>query len=286
MTHLPLVSILTPSFNQAGWLQDNLDSVRNQTYPSVEHIVMDGGSTDRTREVLESTGATVTWRSEPDNGQSHALNKAYRLSKGEIIGWLNSDDAYVDRRAIQMAVDVFRKHPEVGVVFGHGLLVTQTNVAMQFIWAPSFAQRVLNVLTPYVQPSVFIRRSALGESLVNESLQYVMDLDLWLRLAPSTRFKRVNIVVGLDRNQPQRKSLAPAMSREIADHEQARGRDPDGRAIKLSRKLLKVGFRIAGLPGAMRMPSRIDPAITLEYRPAGRRMQYQIATRRANMSQE
>src|SRR5712671_7361166 len=91
----PLVSVLTPSFNQAGWLADNLRSVAAQTYPSVEHVVMDGGSSDSSIELLERhERAGLTWRSERDRGQSHALNKAFALSSGEIIGWLNSDDAY------------------------------------------------------------------------------------------------------------------------------------------------------------------------------------------------
>jgi len=80
--NLPLVSILTPSFNQAAFLTDNLRSVARQTYPNVEHIVMDGGSTDGSVEILRDAGGSVKWRSEPDNGQSDAVNKAFRESRG------------------------------------------------------------------------------------------------------------------------------------------------------------------------------------------------------------
>ena len=95
----PLVSILTPSFNQAAWLGDNLRSVACQTYPDIEHVVMDGGSTDGSVDILRAAGDSIVWRSEPDRGQSDAINKAFSLSHGEIIGWINSDDAYFDCRA-------------------------------------------------------------------------------------------------------------------------------------------------------------------------------------------
>lgn len=95
----PLVSVLTPSFNQAQWLGDAIRSVRCQTYPRVEHIVMDGGSSGATLAVLKNAPESVIWRSERDGGQSDALNKALALSEGEIIGCLNSDDAYFARVA-------------------------------------------------------------------------------------------------------------------------------------------------------------------------------------------
>src|SRR5713226_6394238 len=113
-----LVSILTPSFNQARWLADNLRSVTNQTYPHIEHIIMDGGSTDSSVEILKKAGPNVRWRSEPDRGQSHALNKAFAESRGEVIGWLNSDDAYFTPTAVAEAVQVFERCPDVNVVYG------------------------------------------------------------------------------------------------------------------------------------------------------------------------
>jgi glycosyltransferase involved in cell wall biosynthesis len=115
----PLVSILTPSFNQARWLVDTLQSVARQTYPHIEHIVMDGGSTDGTVDLLTHAGSRVTWKSEPDRGQSHALNKALAASTGEIIGWINSDDAYYDVDAVAAVAQCFARHPEVDVVYGH-----------------------------------------------------------------------------------------------------------------------------------------------------------------------
>ena len=116
----PLVSILTPSFNQGRWLGDNLASVAAQSYGSIEHVVMDGGSRDETLDLLEATDGRVKWRSEPDRGQSHALNKALGASEGEYIGWLNSDDAYFSRDAVSDVVSVFDADPSVNVVYGPG----------------------------------------------------------------------------------------------------------------------------------------------------------------------
>lgn len=100
----PLVSILTPSSNQANWLADARGSVENRSYPNIEHIVMDGGSTDGSVELLRKEGGShVRWWSEADRGQSHALNKALAISHGGIIGWLNPDDAYFARDAVAMA---------------------------------------------------------------------------------------------------------------------------------------------------------------------------------------
>ena len=104
----PLVSILTPSFNQGRFLRDCLDSVARQTYPRVEHIVVDGGSTDDSRQILAEAGDTVRWMSEPDQGQADAVNKAFEASTGEIVGWLNSDDGLFSVDTIEQVVGRFR----------------------------------------------------------------------------------------------------------------------------------------------------------------------------------
>src|SRR5258707_986120 len=100
----PLVSVVTPSFNQGRWLIENLRSVAVQSYPLIEHVVMDGGSTDGSLAVLADASPSVVWESGPDNGQSDAINKAFRRSSGEIIGWLNSDDAYFSSDVVDKAV--------------------------------------------------------------------------------------------------------------------------------------------------------------------------------------
>jgi len=200
----PLVSILTPSYNQAAWLRDTLTSVAAQTYARVEHVVMDGGSTDGSVELLRRTPG-VNWVSEPDHGQSHALNKAFAASAGEIIGWLNSDDAYVDRAVVEDVVSCFQAHPEADVVYGHAVRADQKGRVSHVLWIPPFSTWLLHWKCFLVQPAVFFRRAALGDCFLDERFQFAMDWELWLRLARSGTFHRLNRVLAIDRDQPGRK---------------------------------------------------------------------------------
>jgi len=205
--NLPLVSILTPSFNQASFLTDNLRSVACQTYPRVEHIVMDGGSTDDSAVILSDSGSEVTWRSEPDEGQADAVNKAFRESRGEIIGWLNSDDAYFDCTVIEDVVAYFVSHPDVDVVYGHCLQTTGDGTALQVLWAPRFDPDLQKAVNLQAQPSTFMRRRALSDPLLDTSFHFAMDYELWLRLASQNRrFGRIDRILSIDRHQLDRKS--------------------------------------------------------------------------------
>lgn len=203
----PLVSILTPSFNQARWLGDNLASVSCQTYLHVEHIVMDGGSNDGSVEILEAAGESIRWRSESDRGQSHAINKAFSESRGEIIGWLNSDDAYFDCQVVESAVALFSASPDVDIIYGHALKTTGEGAFIQVLWAPPFDHDLLKAVDFIVQPAAFIRRSALTDPMLNEEYHFAMDYELWMRLAKQGHtFERLNRVMAVDRHQPERKS--------------------------------------------------------------------------------
>jgi glycosyltransferase involved in cell wall biosynthesis len=203
----PLISVLTPSYNQAKWIGDCLNSVACQTYPAFEHIVCDGGSTDGTVALLEASGAHVTWVSEPDRGQSHALNKAFGMSRGEIIGWMNSDDAYFDCGVFSRVAEYFARYPEVDVIYGHCVRIDEDGRVVWVPSAPPFSRRRLKWLTFIGQPAVFMRRSALAEPLIDESFDFSMDWELWLRLSKDHRFKRVDDVLAADRYQPERKNV-------------------------------------------------------------------------------
>jgi len=203
----PLVSVLTPSYNQATWLSANLESVACQTYPSIEHIVMDGGSNDESVAILEAAGDSVTWRSEPDRGQADAVNKAFSASSGEIVGWLNSDDAYFDCDVVEDVVRFFECNPSVDVVYGHAARVAPNGAVISIIWVPGFSDRRLKVFDYIVQPSAFIRRRVLTEPMLDVSMHFAMDYELWLRLAKQgKRFRRLHRVVGIDRVQPAQKT--------------------------------------------------------------------------------
>jgi glycosyltransferase involved in cell wall biosynthesis len=206
VSYQPLVSVLTPSFNQARWLEDNLRSVACQTYLRVEHIVMDGGSTDGSRALLEAAGPKVRWKSEPDRGQSHALNKAFADSGGDIIGWVNSDDAYFDSRVVADVVSFFDHNPGVDALYGHAAYVNADGRILHYFWAPPFRSRMLRLYDYILQPTVFCRRRALGDHLVDESFEFAMDYELWLRLAQRSRLARFDRVIAIDRVQPKRKT--------------------------------------------------------------------------------
>jgi glycosyltransferase involved in cell wall biosynthesis len=245
----PLVSVLTPSFNQARWLGDNLQSVRRQTYEHIEHIVMDGGSTDGSVALLQSeAGRGVVWRSEPDGGQSEAINKAFRASHGEIIGWLNSDDAYVHSEVVSKAVARFMADPRVDVVYGHAVLVDADGLCLQAMWVPPHHSRLLSFSNYVVQPAAFIRRSATADFLVDETYDYAMDRELWLRLAQRHRFSRLDELLAVDRHHAHRKSY---LMRDVGAQDAARLRAtyqaPAGSWHRLLLKFVKIAYRLAGV---------------------------------------
>lgn len=181
---LPLVSIVTPSFNQAQFLEETIRSVLNQDYPRIEYIVIDGGSTDESVEIIEKyEGQLAYWVSEPDRGQAYAINKGWQRATGEIVAYLNSDDLYT-ADAVTTAVRALLSNPDVCIVYGDALVIDEHS---DVIWqAPATPFDISGVITTKVkmpQPSVFVRRSALDTvGLLDERLHYCMDYDLWIRL--------------------------------------------------------------------------------------------------------
>ncbi|MFL5954452.1 MAG: glycosyltransferase family 2 protein [Gaiellaceae bacterium] len=201
------VSVVTPSFNQARWLGDTIRSVAVQDYPDIEHVVMDGGSTDDSPDILAASPSLTAWRSEPDRGQSHAINKAFAASTGDIIGWLNSDDAYFDPQVISAVVAEFERRPPADVVYGHAALVNGAGRVLHALWAPPFNGRLLRRTNFLIQPAVFVRRSAIGTALVDEHFDLLMDRELWLRLlASGCRFRRIDRILAIDRHWAGRKA--------------------------------------------------------------------------------
>jgi glycosyltransferase involved in cell wall biosynthesis len=246
-----LVSILTPSFNQACWLADNLRSVANQTHPHIEHIVMDGGSTDGSVDILRGqAGPHVRWVSEPDRGQSHALNKGFAESRGGIIGWLNSDDAYFTPTAVAEAVQLFERCPDVDVVYGHAALVNADGLILQMIWVPPFSYRLFRYHNFISQPAAFIRRYALEARIADEAYDYSMDRELWLRLGRHHRFVRLDKVLAVDRHHLARKAYTrPDLARADVDRLVATYGVPQPRGwwVQAQGKVVKVTFRLMGV---------------------------------------
>lgn len=253
----PLVSVLTPSFNQARWIGDNLHSVAIQTHDRIEHIVVDGRSTDGTVEKLrQDAGPKVRWWSESDAGQSDALNRAFARARGEIIGWLNSDDAYFSAETVATVVAALDRHPEVDVAYGHAALVNADGLVLQISWAPPMSKRLLALHNFIIQPTAFIRRRALDDLLVDPEFESMMDRELWLRLADRCRFGRINRILAIDRHHPDRKVVArPDLAARDKVRFAATRPGPSGPWTRPVRKAFKVAFRLVGstrIPEAMR----------------------------------
>ena len=207
LADLPLVSILTPSFNQGRFLGDCLDSVARQTQPRIEHVVMDGGSTDGSLEILARAGENVRWISEPDRGQADAVNKAFEASTGEIVGWVNSDDGLFAADSVARVVLAFEEHPDVGVVYGDAALVDESRRILRH-HRSRWPAGSLPLVSPIVQPGAFFRRSVVeaGEPLLRVELHRFLDYELWLRLSSrGVTFVHLPAVVGVDRDHPGRK---------------------------------------------------------------------------------
>lgn len=186
MTEVPLVSIVTPSYNTAEFIEETILSVKNQTYPNIEHIIMDGGSTDGTVDIIRKYDGTynMQWISEPDNGQSDAINKGWQQTRGEIIAYLNSDDSY-EPEAVATAVEFFSNHPEIGMVYGECHIIDQYGNKTDRCQAKVFNLKEMLCRGNMVpQPATFLRRKVLDEvGFLDTGLHYCMDFDLWLRIA-------------------------------------------------------------------------------------------------------
>lgn len=183
MNH-PLVSIITPSYNKGPYIEETIQSIRAQTYPTIEHIVIDGGSTDETLSILRKYQDALTFVSEPDQGQSDAINKGWRMAKGEIIAYLNADDTYLPD-AVERAVTYLTEHPEMGMVYGDGIFTDEHGRQLSLYPSLDADQASLIFCKDIIfQPSVFLRRSVYLEvGDIDTSLHLAMDLDYWIRVS-------------------------------------------------------------------------------------------------------
>jgi hypothetical protein len=182
----PLVSIVTPSLNQGQWLEESIRSVLAQDYPRIEYLVMDGGSTDGSLDVLRKYQDRVPFRTGPDGGQSRALRTAYEHLTGEILGWVNADDAYLPG-AVATAVRALTAEPWLGMVYGNAEFIDPDGRALGpavHIAPVGVADPLLRLGDCIVQPAAFFRRTAYeAVGGLDASLHWTMDYDLWLRLA-------------------------------------------------------------------------------------------------------
>jgi glycosyltransferase involved in cell wall biosynthesis len=178
------VSIITPSFNQADFLEETIRSVLDQNYPDLEYFVIDGGSQDGSPDIIRKYGGQLTgWVSEPDSGQAEAINKGFARATGEIVAWVNSDDYYLPG-AIQAAVTAFQEKPECALVYGDVVAINGAGEPINVMTSRQWTLEDLMQFRIIGQPSVFMRRSALMKTgFLDQSYHYMLDHHLWLRMA-------------------------------------------------------------------------------------------------------
>jgi glycosyltransferase involved in cell wall biosynthesis len=215
---LPLLSTVvgspvTPSYQQARFIEKTLKSVITQDYPYLEYLVIDGGSTDGTLDILQGYANSYPDRvkcvSEPDRGQTDALNKGFRCAKGQILGWLNSDDVY-EEGAVRRSVEAFQESPSAAFVYGRAeyLGARDEKLGTYPTLAPFDWDRLAH--NCYIcQPAAFIRRQAAEEiGFLNQHLQWCMDYDLWIRLGKGRNVVFIDSILAYSRLHPRTKTFA------------------------------------------------------------------------------
>jgi glycosyltransferase involved in cell wall biosynthesis len=210
----PRLSVVTPSYNQAQFLEETIRSVLVQGYPNLEYMVFDGGSTDGSVDIIRKyADGLAYWVSEPDGGQADAINKGFRRATGDILAWLNSDDTYLPG-ALRQAVESLSLHPEHDLVYANCDYVDASGQRLQTVAVWDFVpRRILTGIPLVLQPASFFRRRAVDRvGLLEESLRYLMDHDFYVRMVlASLTFYRVDQVWAHFRWHPASKSTTQAI---------------------------------------------------------------------------
>lgn len=181
----PKISIITPSYNQGQFLEETILSVLNQNYPNIEYIIIDGGSTDNSVEIIKKYEKYLAyWVSEKDRGQTHAINKGLKRATGDILSYLNSDDIYLSGALVKIA-EFFENNPRIDIVYGdcyiineRGALVKKKKeIAFDYLMGCMIGFGII-----IIQPSTFFKKGAVGDvGYFNENLHFVMDANYWFR---------------------------------------------------------------------------------------------------------
>jgi glycosyltransferase involved in cell wall biosynthesis len=249
-----LISIVTPSFNQAEYIPFTLQSVACQTYPHFEHIILDGQSTDGSVEIIrqhaERYPDKIRWLSEPDEGQADAINKGFSMARGEIIAWINSDDGYLHKHIFEEVASAFSEHPQADVIYADVILVNAKNRVMKVQHAPDFSYPRLLRKCFISQPAVFFRRKVIEVEKLDPNLSVVLDYEFWLRLGRKFAFLHVPRLWAFDRNQPGRKILA---KRDVLEVEKWQSRGKYGHSSGWRHRIGRLGDKFGyGLVGRLK----------------------------------
>lgn len=208
---MTLVSIITPSYNQAKYLEQTILSVLNQDCPRIEYIVMDGASTDGSVDIIKKYADKLTyWESVKDRGQADAINKGFARATGEIIAWLNSDDYYLPG-AVSAAVKVFEENPDAVLVYGNMLAVDENGATFNTLTYDQLSLEDLLCFQIIGQPAVFMRRSALQKTNgLDLTFHFLLDHLLWIKIAKQGKLLHVNQTWAAARYHAEAKNVAKA----------------------------------------------------------------------------
>lgn len=203
----PKISIVTPSLNQGQFIEETIRSVLAQGYTNLEYIIIDGGSNDGSVDIIKKYEKWLTyWVSEPDRGQSHAINKGFNLSKGEIVAWINSDDIYLPG-IFEKLYKVFDQGADM--VFGDCHVVNEDKKIIKIRNVPQVFDVDHLILQGnfIMQPSAFLRKTVFEDvGGLDESLEFAMDYDLWIRIGLKYKVKRIDVYLSCLRKHPHAKT--------------------------------------------------------------------------------
>jgi glycosyltransferase involved in cell wall biosynthesis len=188
-----LISIVTPSYNQAAYIEETMQSVLSQEYPELEYIVVDGGSTDGTVDIIKKYENKISWWvSEKDKGQTDAINKGFARAKGDVLAWLNSDDTY-EPGAVAAAAKYLREHPTVGMVYGDCNFINQYGNIIGRFGAAQTNYRLIRQGYVHIPQQTMFFRADLWKQVgpLDPSFYFAMDYDLWTRISARSEIKYV-----------------------------------------------------------------------------------------------
>jgi glycosyltransferase involved in cell wall biosynthesis len=205
------VSIISPSYNQADFLEQTIRSVLYQKYSDLEYFIIDGGSTDGSVDIIQKYADSLTWWvSEPDKGQAEAINKGLHKATGDIVAWLNSDDLYAPG-AIAEAAAFLSENPQIGLVYGNAVSFDQTGIPLNDLKFENWGIKELVAFNIICQPAVFFRREVLERAgYLDEKYHLLLDHELWLRIARVTKIHHIPKVWAFARHHPDAKNVAQA----------------------------------------------------------------------------
>jgi len=213
-TPWPRVSIVTPSYNQGQFLEETIRSVLLQGYPNLYYVVIDGGSTDGSLDVIKKYERFLSfWVSERDGGQAQAINKGWKHAGGEVLAWINSDDIYLPG-SVAKAVSYLADHQQVGMVYGEGYHIDVDGRIVERYPTEKFDADRLGDTCYICQPTTFIRRSVIEKvGPVDESLRFCMDYDLWIRISRQSVIDYLPDYIAHSRLHEESKTIKQAVPR-------------------------------------------------------------------------